>query len=30
LVAGAPADDLRHALEAKELAGGTLVGTYQR
>jgi phosphatidylethanolamine-binding protein (PEBP) family uncharacterized protein len=30
LVAGASADDLRHALEGKELASGTLVGTYQR
>jgi Raf kinase inhibitor-like YbhB/YbcL family protein len=30
LVAGASADDLRRALEGKELASGTLVGTYQR
>jgi Raf kinase inhibitor-like YbhB/YbcL family protein len=30
LVAGASADDLRHALKDKELASGTLVGTYQR
>jgi hypothetical protein len=25
-----PADDLRRALEGRELASGTLVGTYQR
>jgi phosphatidylethanolamine-binding protein (PEBP) family uncharacterized protein len=30
LVAGASADDLRRALEGKELASGTLIGTYQR
>jgi Raf kinase inhibitor-like YbhB/YbcL family protein len=30
LVAGASADDLRRALEGKELASATLVGTYQR
>ena len=30
LVAGASTDDLRRALEGKELASGTLVGTYQR
>jgi Raf kinase inhibitor-like YbhB/YbcL family protein len=30
LVGGASADDLRRALEGKELASGTLVGTYQR
>jgi Raf kinase inhibitor-like YbhB/YbcL family protein len=30
LVAGASVDDLRRALEGKELASGTLVGTYQR
>jgi Raf kinase inhibitor-like YbhB/YbcL family protein len=30
LVAGASADDLHRALEGKELASGTLVGTYQR
>ena len=30
LVAGASADDLRRALEGKELASGTLTGTYQR
>ena len=30
LTAGASAQDLRHALEGKELASGTLVGTYQR
>jgi phosphatidylethanolamine-binding protein (PEBP) family uncharacterized protein len=30
LVAGASADDLRRALESKELASGTLIGTYQR
>jgi hypothetical protein len=30
LVAGASADDLRRALEGKELANGNLVGTYQR
>ena len=30
LVAGASADDLRRALEGKERASGTLVGTYQR
>jgi Raf kinase inhibitor-like YbhB/YbcL family protein len=30
LVAGASADNLRRALEGKELASGTLVGTYQR
>jgi Raf kinase inhibitor-like YbhB/YbcL family protein len=30
LVAGASADDLRRALEGKELASGTLVGIYQR
>ena len=30
LVAGASADDLRRALAGKELASGTLVGTYQR
>ena len=30
LVAGASADDLRRALESKELGSGTLVGTYQR
>ena len=30
LVAGASADDLRRALEGKELASGTVVGTYQR
>ena len=30
LTAGAAAQDLRHALEGKELASGTLVGTYQR
>jgi Raf kinase inhibitor-like YbhB/YbcL family protein len=30
LVAGASADDLRRALEGRELASGTLVGTYQR
>jgi phosphatidylethanolamine-binding protein (PEBP) family uncharacterized protein len=30
LVAGASADDLRRALEGKELASGTLVGSYQR
>jgi hypothetical protein len=30
LVAGASADDLRGALEGKELASGTLIGTYQR
>jgi phosphatidylethanolamine-binding protein (PEBP) family uncharacterized protein len=28
--AGASAEDLRRALEGKELASGTLVGTYQR
>ena len=27
---GASADDVRHAIEGKELARGTLVGTYQR
>ena len=27
---GASADDLRGALAGKELASGTLVGTYQR
>jgi Raf kinase inhibitor-like YbhB/YbcL family protein len=30
LLAGASADDLRRALEGKELATGTLIGTYQR
>ena len=30
LTAAAPAEDLRHTLEGKELASGTLVGTYQR
>ncbi|HEV2870992.1 MAG TPA: YbhB/YbcL family Raf kinase inhibitor-like protein [Actinomycetota bacterium] len=30
LVAGASADDLRRALEGKELASCTLIGTYQR
>jgi Raf kinase inhibitor-like YbhB/YbcL family protein len=30
LVAGASADDLRRALEGRQLASGTLVGTYQR
>ena len=30
LVAGASAEDLRRALAGKELASGTLVGTYQR
>jgi Raf kinase inhibitor-like YbhB/YbcL family protein len=30
LIFGASADDLRHALEGRELASGTLVGTYQR
>jgi len=30
LVAGASAQDLRGALEREQLAGGTLVGTYQR
>ena len=30
LVAGASSDDLRRALEGKELASGTLVGTFQR
>jgi Raf kinase inhibitor-like YbhB/YbcL family protein len=30
LQAAASADDLRRALEGKELASGTLVGTYQR
>ena len=30
LTAGASAQDLRHALEGKEQASGTLVGTYQR
>ena len=30
LVAGASANDLRRALEGKELASGTLIGTYQR
>jgi Raf kinase inhibitor-like YbhB/YbcL family protein len=30
LTAGASAQDLRRALEGKELASGTLVGTYQR
>jgi Raf kinase inhibitor-like YbhB/YbcL family protein len=30
LVTGASAEDLRRALEGKELASGTLVGTYQR
>ena len=30
LMAGASADDLRRALAGKELASGTLVGTYQR
>ena len=30
LAAGASTDDLRRALEGKELASGTLVGTYQR
>jgi Raf kinase inhibitor-like YbhB/YbcL family protein len=30
LVAGASADDLRRALAGRELASGTLVGTYQR
>jgi Raf kinase inhibitor-like YbhB/YbcL family protein len=30
LVAGASADDLRRALEGKELASGPLVGTYRR
>ena len=30
LTAGASARDLRHALEGKELASGTLVGVYQR
>jgi Raf kinase inhibitor-like YbhB/YbcL family protein len=30
LVAGASADDLRRALAGKELASGTLIGTYQR
>jgi Raf kinase inhibitor-like YbhB/YbcL family protein len=30
LTAGASAHDLRRALEGKELASGTLVGTYQR
>jgi Raf kinase inhibitor-like YbhB/YbcL family protein len=30
LAPGASADDLRRALEGKELASGTLVGTYQR
>jgi hypothetical protein len=30
LVAGMSADDLRRALDGKELANGTLVGTYQR
>ena len=30
LVAGASVEDLRRALEGRELAGGTLVGTYQR
>jgi hypothetical protein len=29
-MAGASADDLRRALAGKELASGTLVGTYQR
>jgi hypothetical protein len=29
-VAGASVEDLRRALEDKELASGTLVGTYQR
>ena len=30
LTAGASAQDLRRALEGKELASGTLVGTYRR
>jgi len=30
LAAGASAQDLGHALEGKELASGSLVGTYQR
>jgi len=30
LTAGASAEDLRRALERKQLAGATLVGTYQR
>jgi Raf kinase inhibitor-like YbhB/YbcL family protein len=30
LAAGASADDLRRALQGKELASGTLIGTYQR
>jgi Raf kinase inhibitor-like YbhB/YbcL family protein len=30
LTAGVSAEDLRQALEGKELASGTLVGTYQR
>jgi hypothetical protein len=30
LTAAASAEDLRGALEGKELASGTLVGTYQR
>jgi phosphatidylethanolamine-binding protein (PEBP) family uncharacterized protein len=30
LTAGAAAQGLRHALEGKELASGTLVGLYQR
>ena len=30
LTAGASAEDLRRALEGRELASGTLVGTYQR
>jgi Raf kinase inhibitor-like YbhB/YbcL family protein len=30
LTAGASAQDLRHALEGKELTSGTLVGVYQR
>jgi phosphatidylethanolamine-binding protein (PEBP) family uncharacterized protein len=30
LTAGASAEALRRALEGKELASGTLVGTYQR
>jgi Raf kinase inhibitor-like YbhB/YbcL family protein len=30
LTAGASVQDLRHALEGKELASGTLVGVYQR
>src|SRR5215212_7424846 len=30
LVEGASAEDLRRALEGRELASGTLVGTYQR